>query len=361
MTDQYHYTGQASGASPPSGSQQQGMPVQPQPQPQRPGRRNMMTVVIIVAVLAGLALVSIAGLGFLVSVMSPSSSTPGLALGDKVGVVMVDGVIMAGGRASPLFGGPSGSRAVMEDLRAAARDREVKAVVLYINSPGGSAAASQSIYQEAMKLAEKKPLIAVMDDVAASGGYYVACAADKIVANGSTLTGSIGVIWSGITFYELMNKLGVEDFTVTSGRYKDTGSAWRPLRPDERQLFESLVGDVYNQFVDAVTQGRDMDREQVLKVADGRVFTGRQALELGLIDELGSYYDAVAMAAKEAGIEGEPKTKIIGGSGGLFGQMVGSRALLPLPWRQLDMDLSGPLLIEPHTYHTMMLQSLPRW
>jgi protease-4 len=331
------------------------------PQPPRRRTKNAITAVIIIAVLAGLALISIVGLGLLVSLMSPSETGPSLALGDKVGVVMVEGVIMAGGRASPVFGGPSGSRAIMSDLRAAGRDRDVKAVVLYINSPGGSAASSQSIYQEVKNLAKRKPVIAVMDDVAASGGYYVACAADKIVANGSTLTGSIGVIWSGITFYELMNNLGVEDFTIASGRYKDSGSAWRPLRPDERQLFENLVGDVYNQFVDAVTEGRDMERTKVLEVADGRVFTGRQALELGLIDDLGSYYDAVALAAKEAGIEGEAKTKIIGGSGGLFGQMIGTRGLFPLPWQRVGLDLNGPLLIEPQAYHTLMLQNLPRW
>lgn len=320
-----------------------------------------MTVVLIIAILLGLAVISIMGLALLVTSVAPSDSSSGLAFGDKVGVVMVDGIIMAGGRASPLFGGPSGSRALMSDLRSARRDREVKAAVIYINSPGGSAAASQSVYREIRRLAESKPTIAVMDDVAASGGYYIACGADEIVANGSTITGSIGVMMSGITYHELMNNIGVDDHTIVSGRYKDTGSPWRPMRGDERQLLEGLIGDIYNQFIEAVVEGRQMDREEVLELADGRVFTGRQALELGLVDHIGTYYDAVALAGEKAGIKGEPKTKLLGGSPGFWGQMFGTQELLPLPWRRSSLNLNGPLLIEPYTYHSLLLESLPRW
>jgi len=315
-------------------------------------------VIVIVLILLGLALASIVGLALLVSSITDTEPS-GLARGEKVGVVMVQGVIMSGGRGSPIFGGPAGSRAIMADLRAAKREKDVKAVVLYVNSPGGSAAASQAIYKEVAALAEKKPVIAAMDDVAASGGYYVACAADKIVASGSTMTGSIGVIMSNIAYYGLMEKVGVQDTTIASGKYKDIGSPLRPMRPDERQLLQGLVQDVYDQFVDAVAEGRDMPREKVLELADGRIFTGRQALKLALVDELGSYYDAIELAGKEGGIKGEPKVKIFGGAEGIWGELFGTEQLFPFFSRHSLLNLSGPMLIEPFTYNNLMLQAMP--
>ncbi len=328
------------------------------PQPPSGGGRGVITVIIIVLILVGLGLASIIGLALLVSSITDTKSS-GLALGDKVGVVMVEGVIMSGGRASPIFGGPAGSRAIMADIRAAKRESDIKAVVLYVNSPGGSAAASQAIYKEVAALAEKKPVIAAMDDVAASGGYYVACAADKIMANGSTMTGSIGVIMSGIAYYGLMDNIGVDDHTITSGKYKDIGSPWRPMEPDEKRLLQGLVQDVYDQFVDAVAEGRDIPREKALKLADGRIFTGRQALALGLVDKLGSYYDAVELAAKEAGIKGEPKVKTFGASKSIWGELFGTEELFPLPSRRSLLNLTGPMLIEPFTYNNLALQALP--
>ncbi len=335
------------GGQPPGGAQ---------PPPKR--GRGVVTVIVIVLILLGLALASIVGLALLVSSITDTEPS-GLARGEKVGVVMVQGVIMSGGRGSPLFGGPAGSRAIMADVRAAKDEKDIKAVVLYVNSPGGSAAASQAIYKEVAALAEKKPVIAAMDDVAASGGYYVACGADKIMANGSTMTGSIGVIMSGIAYYGLMDKIGVDDHTITSGKYKDIGSPWRPMQPDERQLLQGLVQDVYDQFVDAVAEGRDMPREKVLELADGKIFTGRQALKLGLVDELGSYYDAVELAGKEGGIKGEPKVKIFGGAEGLWGELFGAEQLFPFSSRHSLLNLSGPMLIEPFTYNNLMLQAMP--
>jgi len=314
--------------------------------------------VVIILILLGLGLLSIVGLALLVGSFTGTDRSS-LAIGEKVGVVMVEGVVMSGGRRSPIFGGASGSRAIMSDLRDAKRDSDVKAVVLYVNSPGGSAAASQAIYKEARALAKKKPVIAAMDDVAASGGYYVACAADKIVANGSTMTGSIGVIMSAIAYYGLMEKIGVEDNTIAAGRFKDIGSPFRPMRPDEKQLLQGLVKDVYEQFVDAVAEGREMPRDKVLSIADGRILTGRQALKLDLVDQLGSYYDAIELAGKEGGIKGEPKVKVYGASPGIFGELFGTQEILPLFSRHTVADLSGPMLIEPYTYTNLLLQAMP--
>jgi len=200
----------------------------------------------------------------------------------------------------------------MSQLRQAAEDSSVKAVVLRINSPGGSAAASQAIYKEIQRLTEHKPVVVSMGDVAASGGYYVACPADAIFANPATITGSIGVIFETLNFYEFMEKYGLESETIKSGKYKDTGSPFRPMRPDERKLLKETLMGVYDQFVRDVAQARGMDETQVETLADGRIYTGEQALEAGLIDELGNFYDAVDEAAKRGRIEGRPKLKQFG-------------------------------------------------
>lgn len=328
---------------------------------QPPRRRSAATtVVVVIVVLMLLGAVSILGLGLMVSVLGESDGGGLASTGDRVGVIAVNGVIMSGGRGSTLFGGVDGSLAVMDDLRSAAKDASVKAVVLHINSPGGSAAASHAIFTEVKALAEKKPVVACMEDVAASGGYYVACGADRIVASGSTMTGSIGVIMSGVSYHELMEKVGLESQTLTSGRYKDTGSPLRSMRPDERALLQSMVQDVYEQFVDAVVAGRpNLTREKVRRLADGRILTGRQAQKAGLVDELGTYYDALGIAAKEGGIEGEPKVKTFGPTGGLFEELFGTRRTAPLTPRQALFAMSGPMLLEPTTYTYLMLHSQP--
>jgi len=145
--------------------------------------------------------------------------------------------------------------------------------------------------------------------VAASGGYYVACPADVIFANPATITGSIGVIFETLNFYELMQKYGLQSEVIKSGKYKDTGSPVRPMRPDERELLQKMLMGVYDQFVHDVAQARGMDEAKVKKLADGRIYTGEQALAAGLIDRLGNFYDAVDEAAKLGGIKGRPKLK----------------------------------------------------
>ncbi len=238
-------------------------------------------------------------------------------LGAKVGVITVSGVISSTPQNTLFLGEVGGSQSTMAQLRAAAKDESVKAVVLRINSPGGSAAASEAILEEVKKLADKKPVVASMGDVAASGGYYIACGANKIVANPGTITGSIGVIMSTLTYTGLMDKVGIGSETRTSGPYKDTGSPWREMREDERKLLQTIVEDVYNRFVEDVAAGRGMTEAEVRKLADGRVMTGQQAKEAKLVDKLGNFHDAIELAAEMGKIKGEPKLKCYGARGGL--------------------------------------------
>ena len=304
--------------SQPSGEQNQSEQAQPaqtgqQPPASPPRRRTNWGLIIGIALLVLVLLIG----GFFLAVMFALFGAMGvsaeLSVGPRVGVISISGPISAGDDAGAWpFGGLRGARTTMSELRQAAEDSSVKAVVLRINSPGGSAAASQAIYKEIQRLTEHKPVVVSMADVAASGGYYVACPADAIFANPATITGSIGVIFETLNFYEFMEKYGLESETIKSGKYKDTGSPFRPMRPDERELLKETLMGVYDQFVRDVAQARGMDETEVKKLADGRIYTGEQALAAGLIDELGNFYDAVDEAAKRGGIEGRPKLKQFG-------------------------------------------------
>ncbi|MGB2803371.1 MAG: signal peptide peptidase SppA [Candidatus Zixiibacteriota bacterium] len=217
-------------------------------------------------------------------------------MGDRVAIVEVHGVI-------------ENSSDVVRQLRKYAKDSSVPVVVLHINSPGGGAAASQEIYEEVNKLREKgKKVVASMGSVAASGGYYVACAADTIVANPATLTGSIGVIFQFPVAEELFKKIGLKFEVVKRGEIKDIGSMNRSMTKRERESLQSVVDDTYDQFVDVVAESREMEREEVVKIADGSIFTGRQARELGLVDKLGNLQDAIGIAGEMVGMEEYPKT-----------------------------------------------------
>ena len=217
-----------------------------------------------------------------------------LGFGQRIGVVPIRGLI-------------TDSRGVVEQLKKYRKDNRVKAIVLRIDSPGGSTAASQEIYREIQKTTAKKKVIASMGNVAASGGYYVAMAANKVVANPGTLTGSIGVILEVSNVKELLHKIGVSMEAVKSGPYKDIGSPTRDMKPEERVILEEVIGSVHQQFINVVIKGRGISREQVARIADGRIFSGEQAKTLGLIDELGSFEDAVETAKKMAGIKGDVK------------------------------------------------------
>lgn len=202
-----------------------------------------------------------------------------------------------------LYGPILNSKDIVSQLKKYRKNKSINAVVLRIESPGGTIGASQEIYEEVKKIRESgKIIVASLGNVAASGGYYVACGADKIVANPGTVTGSIGVIAEFFNISELADKFGIKFETVKSGKFKDSGSPFRTLTTEERKYFQKLIDDSFQQFVEVVHQEREIDKEKLLKIADGRIFTGQQAKELNLVDELGSYEDAISLTIKMAGI-----------------------------------------------------------
>lgn len=234
---------------------------------------------------------------FLLLVLVISSfmgSTASLPIGEKVGVVRIEGVITS-------------SRETIKEIIAFRKDSSVKAIVLRVDSPGGGVGPSQEIYQEIKKTNEIKPVVVSMGSVAASGGYYVSAPAQQIIANGGSITGSIGVIMEFTNFQELLDKIGLKSQVVKSGEHKDIGSPVRPMTPEDRKILQNLIDDVHLQFMKAVAEGRKMDLEKVRAIADGRIFTGRKARELGLVDTLGNMQTAIEVAADLAGIEGEPR------------------------------------------------------
>ena len=183
----------------------------------------------------------------------------------------------------------------------------VKAVLLYINSPGGGVAGSQELYHAVRKLRDRKPVVAFMSEVGASGGYYVACAADSIVALEGTITGSIGVIAAFLNTQELYHKIGLGVNVIKSGKYKDVGSPHREMTEEEHAYIEKLLDTAYRQFLQAVSEGRGMALDEVGAVAEGRIFSGEEAKEKQLIDRIGTYEDAVTLAARMGGISGDPR------------------------------------------------------
>lgn len=231
--------------------------------------------------------------------------TPSLATGDAVAVIYAEGVISSGSANSATsIGGITPAR-IQADLRRAAQDTLVKAVVLRINSPGGSVVASNEIYKLLKDF--PKPVVVSMGETAASGGYYIACASRWIVANPDTLTGSIGVISELPNAEELLNKIGVQIVVIKSGANKDIGSFSRPMTDDEKKLWQAIIDQAYDGFVKIVAEGRNMPEDKVRQIADGRVYTGQQAKELGLVDQLGYLDDAVSKASELGGIRGKPR------------------------------------------------------
>ena len=239
------------------------------------------------------------------------------SLGQKVAVVDITGVI-------------SSADATIKLLHTYRDDSSIKAIVIRINSPGGSVAPVQEIYSELNKI--EKPIVASMGGSAASGGYYVACAADTIVANPGTLTGSIGVIMQFTQLKGLYEKVGLGHQVIKSGDFKDTGSPFRELTEQERAVLQATVDDVYNQFVDTIFEARGelLTREEIVELADGRIFSGRQALDSKLLDQLGNLPEAIETAGKLAGIEGKPKVVRKEKKTSLLEQLTGVKQLPPL-------------------------------
>jgi protease-4 len=217
-----------------------------------------------------------------------------IPLRDKIALVRIEGPILD-------------SQGAVDELKDYGKDSSIKAILLRIDSPGGAVAPSQEIYSEVKKVAAKKPVVVSMGSVAASGGYYIACAATRIIANPGTLTGSIGVIMEIPNVEGLMNKIGIKAVVIKSGKNKDIGSAFRAMKPEERLLLQGVMDNVHEQFIRAVAEGRKMKIDKVRAIADGRIFTGEQAVKEGLVNGLGTLEDATKITAKLAGISGEPE------------------------------------------------------
>lgn len=213
--------------------------------------------------------------------------------GEKVGLIEVLG---------PIYD----ARQMVQDIDRFRRRDDLKAIVIRFDSPGGAVAASEELYRAVARADETKPVIASCGNVAASGAYYASLGADSIYANAGSTTGSIGVLLEYLTFGELLDKIGVEPEIVKTGRFKDAGNPSRELTDEERAYFQAYIDDAFANFVDTVALERQMPRDEVMAVSDGRVFTGSRALELGLIDGIGDLYHAVHVAADMAGIDGEP-------------------------------------------------------
>jgi protease IV len=215
--------------------------------------------------------------------------------GDKIGVVDLEGVIIE-------------PKTVVTQLKKFALDDSIKAIILHVNTPGGGVAASQEIYQEVKRIREKnkKPIVASIETVGASGGFYISSAASKIFADRGSIVGSIGVIAEWYNYGDLMHWAKMKDIVLKTGEFKDTGNPTRDLTPAERDYMQHLIDNMYGQFIHAVAEGRKLKEEEVRSLADGRVWTGEQAKQLKLIDEFGDFQAAVEDTAKSVGIQGEP-------------------------------------------------------
>jgi protease-4 len=242
-------------------------------------------------VIAGLLIFFFAIL-FMIGRYSGSKSSR-FAFGDKIAVVEVKGVITQ-------------SSGIIEELQQYLEDDGVKAIILRIDSPGGGVGPAQEIYREIIKIKSKKKVVTSMGSVAASGGYYIACASNLIVANPGTITGSIGVIMQFSNFEELLKKIGIKGVVLKSGEHKDIGSPFREMTPEEKRIMQEVLDNVHQQFIQAVAEGRKLDRSKVVEIADGRIMTGEQAKNLGLVDQMGNLQDTIDITAKMVGIVGKP-------------------------------------------------------
>ncbi len=264
-------------------------------------RNSLAWILVIGAILCGLFVVS------LFAIMTVMTDGEGFSAGgDRIAMIPVEGVI-----------DDAMAKNVNRHLKQYGDDSRVKAIILRVDSPGGGVSASQEIYREVKRVKDdkKKKVVVSMASVAASGGYYIACPADKIFANPGTVTGSIGVIAEWINYKDLAEWAKLKPVVFKSGEFKDTGSPTRELTESEKKYFQSMIDELYNQFVGAVAEGRhgkkeagvEITREHVVRLADGRVYTGETAKKNGLVDEIGNYEDAVKATAKLAQIKGEPQ------------------------------------------------------
>jgi protease-4 len=242
-----------------------------------------------------LLLIGVAVIFFITSFFT--ASMDGLSLLDqRIGLIRIEGVITDAGR-------------VVDELKKYRDNHGIRAILLRIDSPGGGVVPSQEIYEEVKKIRDggEKKVVVSMGSVAASGGYYIASASDKIIANPGTVTGSIGVIMELANVKGLFDKIGVKSVVIKAGKNKDVGSPFRDMKPGERRLLQGVIDDLHDQFIEAVSAGRGLPVDAVRRIADGRIFSGREAKKLGLVDDLGDLEDAIRVTADLAGIEGEPR------------------------------------------------------
>lgn len=251
--------------------------------------RKKHPILLVIGILCAIVLVLVIVMSVLLSLTGPSK---GLSFANRIGVISIEGMI-------------TNPEPFLKQLVEFKKDGRIKAIILRINSPGGAVGPSQEIYREVRKTIKTKKVIASMSTLAASGGYYIAAAADKIVANPGTISGSIGVIMEFVQVEDLLGKLGIGLEVVKSGEFKDIGSPHRKMSSRDREIVEGLTQEVRNQFVEAVAEGRNLPVEAVREIADGRILTGARCKELGLVDSLGNFMDAVDLAKEMVGIEGE--------------------------------------------------------
>ncbi len=211
---------------------------------------------------------------------------------NQVGIIEIKGVV-------------SDSKNIIENIKRFRDEKSIKAIVLRIDSPGGAVGPAQEIYREVRKASQKKPIIASLGTVAASGGYYIAAGSDGIIANPGTITGSIGVIMGFTNFQEVLRKIGLVPIVVKSGAYKDMGSPVREMTVKEREILQNLADKIHAQFVRDVALGRKMEKDVLAPLADGRIYTGEEAKDLGLVDRIGNLEDSIEWAGRKGGIEGE--------------------------------------------------------
>lgn len=319
------------------------------------GNRSALWALLGVLVGFGLPVLACVGITFAFSLSltalgdAPGDTGPvqvhvsGPIAGPAVAIIDVEGAIVSG--EAPLFSNTAVAAAddVIALIRSAAIDSEVRAIVLDVNSPGGSVVPSDEIYHALEEL--QIPVVVYMGDLAASGAYYLSMSADHIVANPSTLTGSIGVISTFPNAEELLDKVGIQITVITAGESKDFGSPYRPLEADERAYWEGILEETHQRFIEIVAEGRDLPVEEVTDLADGRVFSGRQALELDLVDELGYREGAIEVAADLGAIDGEPRVvrfRTFTPFSSLLGQSLAAGGLdVPIEWLQ---RILGPTL-----------------
>jgi protease-4 len=226
---------------------------------------------------------------------------------DKIAVVYIDGKMVADSGGDSITDGVACSSDIVKNLRKATDDKDVKAIVLRVNTPGGTPVAAEEIISQINKTRATKPVVVSMGDMATSAGYFVSSNADRIVANPDTFTGSIGVIWVFKNKSKYYGDEGVNIYVAKSGNFKDLGSDWRGLSNDEKDYVQKIINESYTRFVTSVAKGRNLSVDYVRSIADGRVYTGSDAKDMGLVDELGGLYDAINIAANLAGLKGKPE------------------------------------------------------